>query len=130
MPCDGFDVVHQAYLGTREAATIGARRERHEVPMCCGWRVEYPPQPRARRVGGMRSALPPRSEIRTPISAAANGVIAGSSMRLLVETRRGPQNKLPAAKRPSEDFSGVMIRMAKVEAMGSSRPPVAIAFRA
>jgi hypothetical protein len=81
----------------------------------------------------MRSALPPQSLIRTPISAAAYGALAVSSMRLLLEEQRGPQgghflsldqvtlNKLTAAKRPSEDFGDVMIRMAKAEAKASGR---------
>jgi hypothetical protein len=71
--------------------------------------------------------------IRTPISAATHGAIAASSMRLLLEERRGPHghflcldqvtlNKLMAAKRPSEDFSDVIIRMAKAEAAASVRP--------
>jgi hypothetical protein len=81
----------------------------------------------------MRSAPPSQSLIRTPISAAAYGALAVSSMRLLLEEQRGPQgghflcldqltlNKLTAAKRPSEDFSDVMIRMAKAEAKASGR---------
>jgi hypothetical protein len=81
----------------------------------------------------MRSALPTQSLIRTPISAAAYSAIAVSSMRLLLETQRGPQggnflcldqltlSKLMAAKGPSEAFSDVMIRMAKAEARTSDR---------
>ena len=55
-------------------------------------------------------------------------------MRLLLEAQRGPQgghyylcvdqvtlNKLMAAKRRSEDFSDVMIRIAKAEAAASGR---------
>jgi hypothetical protein len=37
---------------------------------------------------------------------------------------------LMAAKRRSEDFSDLIIRMAKAEAMASSRLPVALAYRA
>jgi hypothetical protein len=91
----------------------------------------------------MQSALPiSQSLIRTPISAAAHSAIAASSMRLLLDAKRGPQggyflcldqvtlNKLTAAKRPSEAFSDVIIRIAKAEAMASNRSPVAVAFRA
>jgi len=82
----------------------------------------------------MRSALPiSDSVIRTPISAAAYGAIAVSSMRLLLEAQGGPQggyffsvdqvtlNKLMAAKKRSEDLSGVLIHMARAEAMASGR---------
>jgi hypothetical protein len=83
---------------------------------------------------GWRRALPiSQSVIRTSISAAAYRAIAVSSMRLLLELQRGPQggyflcldqatvNKLMAAKRRSEDFSDLIIRMAKTEAMASGR---------
>jgi hypothetical protein len=76
----------------------------------------------------MRSAPPiSASVIRTPISAAAYGAVAVSSMRLLVEAQRGAHggfflsldpmtlNKLKASKRPSENFSDMLIRMAKAE---------------
>jgi hypothetical protein len=138
MSCDGFGVVHQAHLETREAANIGGRREDHDVQMCCSWRVECSHQARARRVGGMRSAPPiSPSVIRTPISAAAYRAISLSSMRLLLE-QGGSQggyffcvdqvtlNKLMAAKKRPEAFSDVIIRMAKAEAMASNRSPVAI----
>jgi hypothetical protein len=82
----------------------------------------------------MRSALPiSPSVIRTPISAAAYRAISLSSMRLLLEEQRGPQggyffcldqvtlNKLLAAKRRSEDFSDVMIRMAKADVTATGR---------
>jgi hypothetical protein len=82
----------------------------------------------------MRSTLPPQSLIRTPISAAAYDALAASSMRLLVMgAQRSPQgeyailldevtlNRLTAATGPSEDFSDVMIRMAKAEAKASGR---------
>jgi hypothetical protein len=75
---------------------------------------------------GWRRALPiSQSVIRTSISAAAYRAIAVSSMRLLLELQRGPQggcflcldqatvNELMAAKRRSEDFSDLIIRMAK-----------------
>jgi hypothetical protein len=117
--------------------------------LACG--ISAPP--RARRVGHMRTtitegsrrarALPiSQSVIRTPISAAAYDAIAPSSMRLLLEAQRGPQggyflcldqvtlNQLMAAKRPSEDLSGLVVRIAKAEAMASNRSPNAIAFRA
>jgi hypothetical protein len=43
-------------------------------------------------VGHMRSAPPPSSIIRTPISAAAYAALAASSMRLLVlGAQRSPQ---------------------------------------
>jgi hypothetical protein len=79
-------------------------------------------------------ALPiSQSVIRTPISAAAYGAVAVSSMRVLVEEQRGPQggyflcvdqktlSRLMAAKRRSEDLSGVLLRMAEAEAMASRR---------
>jgi hypothetical protein len=103
--------------------------------MCCGWRVEYPPRRRARRVGHMRTTItedgwgarpPDRAEMtRTAVSAAAYDAIATSSMRLLLMgAQRSAHgcflwldqvtvNKLMAAKRLSEDFSDVMIRMAR-----------------
>jgi hypothetical protein len=92
---------------------------------------------------GRRRALPiSQSVIRTPISAAAYRAIAVSSVRLLSEHQRGPQDgyffcvdevtlsKLMAARRKSENFSDVMIRMAKADTVASSRSPVAIAYRA
>jgi hypothetical protein len=97
--------------------------------LACG--ISAPRQ--VRRVGGMRSDLPPQSLIRTPISAAAYGAIAVSSMRLLLEAQRGPTggyflcldeltlNKLMAARGPSEDLSGVVIRLGAAEAMASGR---------
>jgi hypothetical protein len=134
MPCNGLDVVHQAHFRTREAATIAARVKHHEVQMCCGWRVEYPPRGELSRVGHMPSALPISSSlIRTPISAAAYGAIAASSMRMLLEAQRGSHggcflcldqvtlNRLMAARGLSEDLSGVVIRLAKAEAMASGR---------
>jgi hypothetical protein len=81
----------------------------------------------------MRSILPPQSLIRTPISAAAYAALAVSSMRLLLGEQRGSQggyflgldqvtlDKLMAAKGPAEDFSDVIIRIAKEEATAS--PP-------
>jgi hypothetical protein len=91
----------------------------------------------------MRSAPPiSPSVIRTPISAAAYGAIAVSSMRLLVEAQGGPQrgyflcldqvtlNRLMAAKRRSEALNEVLIRMAEAEVAASNRSPVAVAFRA
>jgi hypothetical protein len=90
----------------------------------------------------MRSTLPSQSLIRTPISAAAYGALAVSSMRLLLEEQRGPQgghflsldqvtlNRLTAAKMPSEDFSDVVTRIAKAEVMVLNRSPVAVPFRA
>jgi hypothetical protein len=111
-------------------------------------------RPRGERVGSvtLRTTIPEDSRpahappissvIQTPISAAAYGAIAASSMRLLLEAQRGPQggyflcldqvtlNQLMAAKRPSEDLSGLVVRIAKAEAMASNRSPNAIAFRA
>jgi hypothetical protein len=103
---------------------------------------------RARRVGHMQTvkkdgrlvrALPiSQSVARTPISAAAYRAISLSSMRLLLEEQQGSQggyffcvdqvtlNKLMAAKKRSEDFSDMMIRMAKVDTMVSTRSPIAI----
>jgi hypothetical protein len=87
---------------------------------------------RARRGDHMRSTLPPQSLIRTSISTDAYRAIAVSSMRLLLE-QGGSQggyffcldqltlSKLMAAKRRSEDFSDVMIRMAKVDATAKGR---------
>jgi hypothetical protein len=87
-------------------------------------------------------APPISSVIQTPISAAAYGAIAASSMRLLLEAQRGPQggyflcldqvtlDRLMAAKGSSEDFSDVVTRIAKAEVMVSNRSPVAVAYRA
>jgi hypothetical protein len=79
-------------------------------------------------------ALPiSESVIRTPISADAYRAIALSSMRLLLEAQGGPHggyflcldqvtlNRLMAAKRRSEDFSDVIIRMVEAEAIASGR---------
>jgi hypothetical protein len=69
-----------------------------------------------------------QSVVRTPISADAYRAIAVSSMRLLLEERRGSQggyffsvdqvtlNKLMAARRRYERFSDMMIRMTKTDA--------------
>jgi hypothetical protein len=65
--------------------------------------------------------------IRTAITAAAYHTVAASSMRFLLE-QRSPQGgyfiwldpstlkQLMAAKKRSEDFSAVLMRLAKVDA--------------
>jgi hypothetical protein len=83
---------------------------------------------------GRPARAPPTSPsvIRTPISAAAYRAIAVSSMRLLLEqggsqggyffcVDQGTLNKLMAAKKRSENFSDVMIRMAKADATATGR---------
>jgi hypothetical protein len=71
------------------------------------------------------------------MSAVAYGAVAVSSMRLLVEARRAhggfflcldqkTLNKLMASKRSSEDFSDMLIRMAKAEVTVPNRSPVAV----
>lgn len=81
-------------------------------------------------------AMPKRTAC--PIRAAYRA-IAVSSMRLLLEARRAfyflcldqvTVNRLTAAKRRSEDFSDLIIRMANAQAMASSGSPVAISYRA
>jgi hypothetical protein len=65
--------------------------------------------------------------IRTPISAAAYVALAASSMRLLLEPRGSlggyfilldqlTLKQLKATKKRSEDVSGVLMRLAKVDA--------------
>jgi hypothetical protein len=65
--------------------------------------------------------------IRTAISAAAYNAVAASSMRLLLEQRGSlggyfiwldqlTLKQLKATKKRSEDFSNVLIRLAKVDA--------------
>jgi hypothetical protein len=90
--------------------------------------------PTIKRDGRPARAQPiSQSVTRTLISADAYRAIAVSSMRFLLEEKRGSQggyffcvdevtlNRLMVAKRGSEDFSDVLIRMAKAEAMASGR---------